>query len=363
MNQEHITKQYKNKELSQKLLSGIKNISKKKISLMEVCGTHTMSIFRHGIRSVLPKNITLLSGPGCPVCVTSQKDIDIFIKLSKLKNVIITTFGDLIKVPGSSSSLEKQKAKGKDIRIVYSVFDALEIAENNKNKQVIFCSVGFETTTPTIASCILMAQKRKISNFSIHSSNKTTPLAILALMKTNKINVNGFILPGHVSVITGTNAFKPIFEKYNIPCVIAGFEPVDILESIFILVQQNELQIPLFKNAYKRVVSSNGNLKAKKIMNQVFEKADANWRGLGIISQSGMNLKKEFNKFNALKKFKISVSEKKEQKGCMCGKILMGLKTPKDCILYKKKCTPLNPVGPCMVSSEGACAAFYKYSS
>ncbi|OQY01693.1 MAG: hydrogenase formation protein HypD [Desulfobacteraceae bacterium 4572_130] len=363
MYEQHITKQYRNKDISQKLINKIKNISTKKISLMEVCGTHTMSIFRHGIRSVLPENITLLSGPGCPVCVTSQKDIDIFIKLSTLKNVIITTFGDLIKVLGSSSSLEKEKAKGKDIRIVYSVFDALEIAENNKHKQVVFCSVGFETTTPTIACCILMAQKRKISNFSIHSSNKITPPALLALMKIKKINVNGFILPGHVSVITGANAFKPVFEKYNISCVIAGFEPVDILESILMLVQQNELKTPLFKNAYKRVVDFNGNLKAKKIMNQVFERTHANWRGLGVIHKSGMNLKKEFNEFNALTRFQISVLEKKEPKQCICGEILMGLKTPKDCILYKKKCTPFDPVGPCMVSTEGACAAFYKYNN
>ncbi|MBF0113033.1 MAG: hydrogenase formation protein HypD, partial [Desulfamplus sp.] len=254
-----------------------------KLRFMEVCGTHTMSIFRHGIRSVLPDRIELLSGPGCPVCVTAQKDIDAFIELSQQKDVILTTFGDLIKVPGTFSSLQNEKAKGGDIKIVYSVFDAIEIAAATLTKEVVFCGVGFETTTPTVAASILMAQERGINNFSIHSAHKLTPPALAALMETPKTKIDGFILPGHVSVITGTNGYKEVFKKYQIPSVIAGFEPVDILKSILMLVKQKLNQLPALENGYERAVSASGNLKAIEIMNRVFEISDAVWRGIGII--------------------------------------------------------------------------------
>lgn len=355
--------EFRDGALAKKIIKKIAAVSKKPLRLMEVCGTHTTSIFRHGIRSVLPKNITLLSGPGCPVCVTAQKDIDTFIKFCKLDNVIVTTFGDLIRVPGSGgSTLGKEKAEGADVRVVYSVFDAVHITRENKDKEVVFCAVGFETTTPTIAAGILTAAQEHIHNFSIHSANKLTPPALAALMETDGIHIDGFILPGHVSVITGTHAYKDTFEKYQIPSVIAGFEPVDILNAILMLIEQNENNIPELKNAYPRAVSDLGNIKAQKITYQVFEPCDAVWRGIGSIPSSGMALKKEFHPFNATKKFNIQAIDTPEPAGCACGKILMGLKNPTECALYKKKCTPMTPVGPCMVSSEGACAAFYRYN-
>ncbi len=354
--------EYRDGGLAKDLVKRIHGISKKKLRLMEVCGTHTMSIFRHGIRSVLPGTITLLSGPGCPVCVTAQKDIDAFVEFAKLKDVIVTTFGDLIKVPGSTSSLGREKAEGADVRIVYSIFDAVNIAKENRDKDIVFCGVGFETTIPTIAAGILMAIEAGIENFCVYSANKLTPPALAALMETKGVKIDGFILPGHVSVITGTNAYRGTFEKYDIPSVISGFEPVDILKAVLILIEQNENNAPALVNAYERAVKDEGNVKAKKIMNQVFELCPATWRGIGEIPFSGMGLKKEYQAFDAALKFNMKLSDVPEPKGCDCGKILMGLKTPEQCGLYKKKCTPMTPVGPCMVSGEGSCAAFYKYS-
>lgn len=354
--------EYRDGSLARALVKKIHSVSKKDLRLMEVCGTHTTSIFRHGIRSVLPKGITLLSGPGCPVCVTAQKDIDAFVEFARVKDLIVTTFGDLMKVPGSSSTLSKEKACGADVRIVYSVFDAVNIAKDNKDKEVVFCGVGFETTIPTIAAGILMGIDGKLDNFSIYSANKLTPPALAALMETDGVEIDGFILPGHVSVITGTNAYRDTFEKYDIPSVIAGFEPIDILKAILLLIQQNEAGKPALENAYPRVVSDQGNIKAKQIMNQVFEVCTASWRGIGEIPSSGMKLKKEYQKFDAAIKFGMDLPDTPEPKGCACGEILMGLKTPEECALYKKKCTPMTPVGPCMVSSEGSCAAFYRYN-
>lgn len=354
--------EYRDGDLAKKLIKEIHNLNVDKIRLMEVCGTHTMSIFRHGIKGVLPKNITLLSGPGCPVCVTAQKDIDTFIEFAKKDEFIVTTFGDLLKVPGSSSSLQKEKADGADVRIVYSAIDSLAIAKDNPEKEVVFCAVGFETTIPTIAATLLAAEQQNISNFSIHSSHKLTPPALAALMQTKGVEIDGFILPGHVSVITGTDAYRNVHEEYNIPSVIAGFEPVDILKGILMLAKQNKFKKPALENAYPRAVSDQGNLKAKEIMNQVFKVGNATWRGIGEIPDSGMILNKKFEKYNATSKFSIDIKDTKEPKACACGEILMGLKTPEDCKLYAKACTPMDPVGPCMVSSEGSCAAYYKYN-
>jgi len=354
--------EYRDAGLAKGLSQKIHGISTKKLRLMEVCGTHTMSIFRHGIRSVLPTGITLLSGPGCPVCVTAQKDIDAFVEFARLKNVIVTTFGDLIRVPGSGSSLGKEKAEGADVRIVYSIFDAVTIAGEHRDKDVVFCGVGFETTIPTIAAGILMAREAGLNNFSVYSANKLTPPALAALMETKGVEIDGFILPGHVSVITGTNAYRTTFEKYHIPSVISGFEPIDILKAVLLLVEQNEEGRPALVNAYSRAVSDEGNPKAKAVMNQVFEVCHAVWRGIGEIPFSGMGLKKEFQTFDAALKFGMDLPHVPEPRGCACGQILMGLKTPEQCSLYKKKCTPMTPVGPCMVSSEGSCAAFYKYA-
>ena len=354
--------EFRDGELARALVKKISAVSTKPLRLMEVCGTHTMAIFRHGIRSVLPEGITLLSGPGCPVCVTAQKDIDAYVAFAQKKDCIVTTFGDLMKVPGSESTLAREKAAGADVRIVYSIFDALAAARENPGREVVFCAVGFETTIPTIAAAVLTAASENLNNFSIYAANKLTPPALAALMETQGVEIDGFILPGHVSVITGTDAYKKTFETYNIPAVITGFEPIDILESILLLIEQNEAGKPELLNAYPRAVCDAGNVKAKGIMDQVFEVCDATWRGIGPIPASGMALRDAFKGFDAASKFNMDMPEVPEPKGCACGEILMGLKTPEACKLYKKACTPMHPVGPCMVSSEGACAAFYRYS-
>jgi len=354
--------EYRSPEISRKLAAQIGKISRRSIRLMEVCGTHTMSIFRHGIRSVLPETISLVSGPGCPVCVTAQNEIDAFIALSEKDDVIITTFGDLLKVPGSHSSLQEERAKGRDIRMVYSAFDALDIARKNPDRNIVFPGVGFETTAPTIAASIFSAKQMELDNFFVFSAHKVVPPALFALMENKKVRIDGFILPGHVSVIIGTNAYLPFFERHGIPCVIAGFEPADILQSVLMLVSQIESHVSKLENAYPRAVSSQGNGKAMEMMGKVFETADAGWRGLGVIPQSGLEIREKFADFDARKKFKIQNSKFKIQKnGCICGEILTGLKEPPECSLYKKICTPMNPVGPCMVSSEGTCAAYYRY--
>ncbi|MDY0220643.1 MAG: hydrogenase formation protein HypD [Desulfobacterium sp.] len=353
--------EYRDPVLANQIIAAIKKIALHEMRLMEVCGTHTMSIFRHGIRTVLPPNITLMSGPGCPVCVTSQRDIDCFIALTTLENTIVTTFGDLVRVPGTVSTLQKEKAKGCDVRVVYSVFDGVEIAAQNPDKEVVFCAVGFETTTPTVAASILMAQRRNITNFSIHAAHKTTPAVLCALLETPGVEIDGFLLPGHVSVITGTDGYREVFERYRVPSVIAGFEPVDILTAVLMLARQNESKIPALENGYARAVADEGNIKAKEITARVFEPCEATWRGIGPIAKSGMALKPEFASFNALDRFDLNVPDAQEPKGCACGEILMGLKTPEECPLYKHRCTPAHPVGPCMVSSEGSCAAYYRY--
>jgi len=357
------SEEYRDPQIAQKIVEQIKAASLKQIRLMEVCGTHTMSIFKSGIRQLLPETISLLSGPGCPVCVTAQNEIDAFIALSRIEDVIITTFGDLIKVPGTNSSLQTERAGGRDIRIVYSTFDALEIAKKNPKKNVVFLGVGFETTAPTIAASILAAKEMNLGNYFVISAHKLVPPALVALMATREVNINGFLLPGHVSVVIGTRAYQPFFKQHQTPCAIAGFEPLDILQAILILVEQIESGAPQLTNGYRRAVTFEGNVKAQKIMQDVFEIVDVKWRGIGTIPESGLKIRKEFAAFDAQKEFAIIVPESKEPKGCVCGEILTGIKNPTECPLYQKACTPMNPVGPCMVSSEGTCAAYYRYYS
>ena len=354
-------KEYRDPDISKKLIKRINDISRIPVRLMEVCGTHTMSIFRHGIRSVLPDNIALLSGPGCPVCVTSQKDIDAFIELSRANDVIIATFGDLMRVPGTLSSLQKEHASGSDIRMIYSPLDAVKLAEDNPDKKVIFPGVGFETTIPTIAMSIIMADKKNIDNFFVYSAHKLVPPALEALMLNNDADIDGFLLPGHVSVIIGTDAYEPFFGRYSPPCVVTGFEPLDILKGILRLIEQIETNSPGLDNEYKRAVTSEGNKKAREVIDEVFQVCDTRWRGLGIINGSGLEIKDRYKKYDAEKAFVIDVSDSEEAKGCKCGEILTGTKIPPECPLYKKVCTPVDPVGPCMVSTEGTCAAYYRY--
>jgi hydrogenase expression/formation protein HypD len=353
--------EYRDQEIIQSLAEKIALINQRDIRLMEVCGTHTMSIARNGIRQFLPKNMTLISGPGCPVCVTSQQQIDQFIKLAQTKGVIITTFGDLIRVPGTSSSLQKERANGADVRVVYSTLDCLEIAAKNPTKEVVFIGIGFETTAPTIAAAILEAERRKLRNFSVISSHKLVPPALIALLNNKNVKVNGFICPGHVSVIIGAQAYQTIAEEYEVPCVIAGFEPVDILQAILMLVEQIEQQTAKVEIAYQRAVNFEGNQKARTVMYQVFEPCDTEWRGLGWIKQSGLKIRSAYQNFDVEQKFDLSVEHAPNPTGCICGEVLCGIKTPADCLLFRKACSPDNPIGPCMVSSEGTCVAYYNY--
>jgi hydrogenase expression/formation protein HypD len=355
--------EYRDPEIARKIVERIKTVSQKPIRLMEVCGTHTTSIFRSGIRGLLPPTIALLSGPGCPVCVTAQNEIDAFITLARIDDVIVTTFGDLMRVPGTDSSLQKERAYGSDIRVVYATFDALEIAKKNPHKKVVFLGVGFETTAPTIAASILSAKEMQIDNYFVFCAHKLVPPALVALGASKRTNIDGFILPGHVSVIIGIEAYQPFFERFKVPCVVAGFEPVDILQSILLLVEQIETNEPKLANSYQRAVTFGGNPKAQRIMQDIFETVDVNWRGIGKISQSGLKIRKEFASFDAEKMFNIKISETEDPKGCACGEILTGLKIPPECTLYKTICTPEAPIGPCMVSSEGTCAAYYRYHS
>jgi hydrogenase expression/formation protein HypD len=355
------SEEYRDSNLSRKIIDRIKAVAGKDIRLMEVCGTHTVSIFRNGIRSVLPDSISLISGPGCPVCVTDQQDIDAFISLAQTDNTIIATFGDLIRVPGTHSSLQREQADGRDIRIVYSTTDAIELAKQHPDKNVIFLGVGFETTTPTIAASLITAKQLNLTNYYVYAAHKVVPPALFALMKIPGVNIDGFLLPGHVSVIIGTDAYSPFFETYHLPCAIAGFESADILLAILRLSEQIASGKPLLDNCYPRAVTAEGNPKARQLTEMVFELCDAPWRGIGVITASGLRIRKEFEMFDAKKQFNIQVPESRPPKGCACGDILTGKIIPPQCPLYKKVCTPMDPVGPCMVSTEGTCAAYYKY--
>lgn len=346
--------------IARHLAERIKRRADRPIRLMEVCGTHTVSIFRSGIRSLLPETIELLSGPGCPVCVTAQSEIDAFIALAREPDTIVATFGDLIRVPGSGSSLQREKADGADVRIVYSTVDAVALARENPDKRVVFLGVGFETTAPTVAAAILTAHQARLSNFFVVSAHKTVPPALEALV-SGEINIHGFLLPGHVSVIIGLDAYRPFFEAHRIPCVVAGFEPADLLQGIAMLVDQVAADTPALENAYPRAVSTGGNPKAMAVVDQVFETVDAEWRGIGRIAGSGLAIRERFAAFDAVRALGIVMKPAAEPKGCACGEILTGMKTPPQCPLYKTVCNPMAPVGPCMVSSEGTCAAYYRY--
>ena len=353
--------EYRNVELGKKLINRIDQLSTKPARLMEFCGGHTVAIMRNGLRQLLPQTVEMLSGPGCPVCVTANADIDKTIALSHLPNVIIATFGDMIKVPGSYSSLQQARAAGSDIRIVYSTQDALQIARDNPEKSVIFIGIGFETTTPTIAASILQAEKEEVKNFYIICLLKLCPPVMKTLLDLGEIRIDGIICPGHVSTIIGSRPYEFIPNDYGISCVVSGFEPLDILLSVEMLVEQIESGKPRVEIAYRRGVKPEGNRKALELMDSVFEVSDANWRGIGVIPASGLELRENYKRFNAETAFPVVLEPVREAKGCICGDILRGTKTPADCKLFRRVCLPEHPVGPCMVSSEGACAAYYQY--
>jgi hydrogenase expression/formation protein HypD len=355
-----ISDAFNDPKIARHLAARISRGSHRPVRFMEVCGTHTVSIFRSGVRSLLPETISLISGPGCPVCVTAQQEIDAFIALAREPDTIVATYGDLIRVPGSGTSLQREKAEGADVRIVYASFDAVDLARENPGKRVVFLGVGFETTAPTVAAAIVAAQAQHLDNFFVASAHKTVPPALEALAG-GEIDIDGFLLPGHVSVIIGLDAYRPFFEAHRVPCVVAGFKPVDLLEAIAMLTEQVEEGRPALENAYSRAVTAAGNPKARAVMNAVFEPADADWRGLGTIAGSGLAIREKYAAFDAVRAFGIKLRPAPEPKGCACGEILTGVKIPPQCALYKTACTPTSPVGPCMVSSEGTCAAYYRY--
>ena len=327
-------------------------------NIMEVCGTHTMSIFRFGLCSILPENIKLISGPGCPVCVTPNEYIDKAIAVAGMKDVITATFGDMMKVPGSRSSLEKEKAGGSNIKMVYSSLDALDMAEKNPGKEVVFLGIGFETTAPTVAQSLIIAKDRKLKNYSVLCGHKTMPEILKALVHDNLIRVSAFLLPGHVSAIIGPGPYLFLSKKYKKNCVISGFEPLDILQSILMIIKQDK---PEVESQYGRVIGKNGNPLARKSIDKVFEKCPSVWRGIGLVRNSGLKIRKAYQEFDAELKFHPRIEKSKDNVKCFCGYVLKGIKTPYDCPSFAVICTPENPAGPCMVSSEGTCAAYFKY--
>ena len=332
-----------------------------RVRLMEVCGTHTVSLFRSGIRSILPPNLDLISGPGCPVCVTAQSYIDLACRLAARPDVLICTYGDMIRVPGQDTSLEGQRAGGAHVRIVYSASEALRAAARDPEKTVVFLAVGFETTAPATAAVILEADRLNLRNFTVLTAHKLVVPAMEALLQSGDVPIDGFLCPGHVSVITGYEAYRVIVEKYGKPCVVAGFEPLQMLEAIHRLVWQvHEGKVEL-ENAYPAAVSPSGNEVARQLLRRVFVVTTTTWRALGDLPDSGLKLAPEFERFDALERFGLTPGPDHDPPGCRCGEVIQGKVKPVDCPLFATDCTPATPIGPCMVSSEGTCAAWYKY--
>lgn len=338
----------------------LRRISRTPLSVMEVCGTHTVSIFRSGIRSILPPTLRLVSGPGCPVCVTDQGEIEAALSLLE-KGAIVAAYGDMFKVPCAGGSLASKRAEGHDVRMIKGAMDVLTLAEENPEKEVVFLGVGFETTAPATAALLIEAASKNTLNLSVLSFHKRTPPAVEALAKDPDLRLSGFLLPGHVCVILGHGPFRFLPEKYHMPAVIAGFEPEQILLGLAEIVRQYEQGIPLLRSVYGRAVRPQGNEKAQRLMERVFKIRDASWRGIGVLPASGFVPKKEFESFDAEKRFGLTLSPGATPPGCRCGDVLTGRIIPPECPLFRKKCTPVFPVGPCMVSSEGTCGAYFRF--
>jgi hydrogenase expression/formation protein HypD len=356
--------EFRDRELVQNMAANIRRMAERLTSpatFMEVCGTHTMSIYQYGIRSLLPENVRLISGPGCPVCVTPVDYVDKAIACTTATGNIVATFGDMLRVPGSRSSLMEERAQGADVRIVYSPRDAVALAQANPGSRVIFLGVGFETTTPTIAASIMEAARLGLDNYFVLASHKTIPIPMEFLSADPELNLSGYLCPAHVSTVIGGNAYKPLAEKFHIPCVVTGFEPADVMQGIEMLLAQILSGESRVEIQYSRAVSWEGNPKARAIMEKVFVACDAAWRGLGVLPGTGLAIRPELAAFDAEKALDIRVPEGKENPACQCGEVLKGKLAPFDCPLFATACTPESPVGACMVSSEGTCAAAYKY--
>jgi hydrogenase expression/formation protein HypD len=333
------------------------------MTLMEVCGTHTMAIYQHGIRALLPDRIRLISGPGCPVCVTPVGYVDHALALARRPDTMIATFGDMVRVPGSSGNLICEQARGASIRVVYSPLDAVALAEKHPDRTVVFLGVGFETTTPTIAGAVVTAKRKGLTNFFVLCAHKTIPIPMAVLASDPELKVAGYLCPAHVSAIIGAEAYRPLAEQQQIPCVITGFEPLDILQGVLMLAGQIKAGKALVETQYRRVVRPEGNPRAQSLLAEVFEPCDARWRGIGVIPGSGLCLRREYAAFDAAVQLPVAVEPSHEHAGCLCGDILKGKVRPGDCPLFRNVCTPEEPVGACMVSSEGTCAAEYRYGS
>lgn len=356
--------EYRDPALVQGLLNKIENSARQishPVTIMEICGSHTYAIGRFGIRKLLPESIRLVSGPGCPVCVTATRDVDIALYLAGLKDVIFATFGDMLRVPGTgSNSLQKKRAEGCDVHVVSSADECIALAQSNPRKEIIMMGIGFETTAPTIAATVENCRKKGISNFSVFSVHKIVPPAIAALIADPHLSIDAFLCPGHVSTMIGSAAYQMI-PAAGCAAVITGFEPVDILEGIWMILEQIVSGKKEVAIQYSRGVRPEGNIRAMTFLQSIFRTADAEWRGLGTIPASGLVFCSDYSTFDTLVKFPVPEIKSVEIQGCGCGDILRGIKTPQDCPLFRKICTPLNPVGPCMVSSEGTCSAYYKY--
>jgi hydrogenase expression/formation protein HypD len=363
MNRE-VLEEFRNREIVRGLAGLIARLAARNdrpMTFMEVCGTHTMAIYQFGIRSILPPQVRLISGPGCPVCVTPIGYVDKAVAYARIPDTIIATFGDMLRVPGSSSSLMEERARGADIRVVYSPLDAVSLAGKNPGKRVIFLGVGFETTAPTIAGTILTAQAKGLANLFVLASHKTIPVPMRILSADPDLGIDGYLCPAHVSAVIGGDAYRFLAEEDGIPCVVTGFEPADILQGVAMLVGQivegrSEVEIQ-----YRRFVTREGNRKAQELMSRVFTPSDAAWRGLGEIPGSGLAIGEEFSRFDVEKSLPVVAEEPREPLECLCGEVLKGKIAPSECPLFGTACTPENPVGACMVSSEGSCAAAHKY--
>ena len=352
---------FKDPKLARGLIETIHRLAPEHATLMEVCGTHTVAIARNGIRDLMPEGLRLASGPGCPVCVTCNRDIDTVIALARIPNVTITTFGDMTRVPGSTSSLLAEQAAGRSVEIVYSPLDALAFAKAHPEREVVFVGVGFETTTPLVAMAIKRAKAMGLSNFTVFAAHKNMPGALELLVGDPTLELDALILPGHVSTIIGAEPYRFLAEKYGIPGVITGFEPVDVLQGIAMLVRQLHEGRAEIEIAYARGVMPEGNPVALAAIDEVFETCTATWRGLGDIPGSGYRIRDGFADFDAVRRFEPDVEPTRDPKGCRCGDVLRARIAPNECPLFRTVCTPENPVGPCMVSSEGSCAAYYRY--
>jgi len=355
--------EFRDQRLVKVVIDRIKQLAEdigREVRLMEVCGTHAMAILRFGIREIIPPNVKLISGPGCPVCVTPNQYIDIACGYAR-KGFLVLTFGDMMKVPGSESSLLEEKSKGRKVKIVYSPLDALKLAKSHPEEKVVFLGIGFETTAPTVAVSVSMAKKEQVNNFMVLCGHKLIPPAMKALLKADEVKIDGFLCPGHVSVIIGSNSYEFLARDYSVPCVVAGFEPLDILQGINLLLSQICCGEARVENEYKRAVAPEGNLEAQRLMRDVFEVCDSEWRGLGTIEDSGFCLAEDYAPYDVQTRFPIKIDLIKEKTECRCGEVLRGLIEPEDCSLFGDPCNPSNPFGPCMVSVEGACNIHYRF--